>query len=53
MNLEGCKPFGRSKKTWKKCVREDLNILELEESGFQKRLIETKNVIKPLLRRNK
>ena len=29
MNLDGRKPVGRPKKTWKKCVEEDLEILGL------------------------
>ena len=39
MNLEGRKPVGRPKKTWKKCVEEDLEILGLEEKqAFEKDL---------------
>ena len=37
MSLERRKPVGRSKKTWTKCVEEDLEILGLEESDFRKK----------------
>ena len=44
MNLEGHKPVGKPKKTRKKCVKEDLEILGLEESqAFERDLLETSN----------
>ena len=36
MNLEGCKPVGRLKKTWKKCVEKDLKTQGLEECQASK-----------------
>ena len=47
-NLEGRKPVGRSKKTWKKFVEEDLKILGLEESqAFERDLWKLKVSSKP------
>ena len=48
MKLEGRKPVGRPKKTWKKCVEEDLEILGLEESqAFERDLWKLKISLNP------
>ncbi len=38
--VEGRRPVGRPRKTWKKCIEQDVNQLELREVAAQDRRVE-------------